>query len=97
MLAPYSMALGPYSTALWIDSDTEDYFGHGDSGQRLAGYRLEEEEPEEPVDIVQVSKKAGMVFDFREADCWVKVAVDDVEGRIALADENGMILLSRYV
>ncbi|KAF5386335.1 hypothetical protein D9757_006706 [Collybiopsis confluens] len=37
LFAITDMVLGPYGTAVWLDSHTEDFFYHGDVGQRLAG------------------------------------------------------------
>lgn len=105
------MAMGSYGTALWIDSHTEDYYGHSDSGQRLAGLLLtsaisdssaEDNDSDESGggdDVsthVASSVMASSTFNVREDDEWVRVALDDGEGRIAVGSKSGEIIVSQY-
>lgn len=94
------MALGPYGTALWIDSHTEDYFGHSDRGQRLAG-RFSPSLTSEEVTSVELidqvaSTAARSVYDVSENDSWVRLALDEEEGRIALGSVDGQISVLEF-
>lgn len=106
------LALGPYGTALFIDSDTEDHFGHSDHGQRLAGSQLRlRGAPESPAPTVGGSSDAilstgdsfhtpsGMastVYGMREFDEWARATMDEVAGRIAVGRTNGEITIFTY-
>jgi hypothetical protein len=98
------VALGPYGTALFIDSHTEDYFSHGDHGQRLAGEVLAQVSDEnweggrnETGSYDASSGIASMVFGVREHDEWFRVAMDEEAGRIAVGCVDGGISLFEYV
>jgi hypothetical protein len=97
------VTLGPYGTALFIDSHTEDYFSQGDHGQRLAGEILaqvpdEEGEGEgnEGGKSRPSSTMASMVFGVREHDEWFRVAMDEETGRVAVGCVDGGISLFEY-
>jgi len=92
------MALGDYGTAIWLDSHTEDYF---DSvrGKRLAGSLLASHDDDDGDDDAATnvpSSAAGMVFAIQEDDTWVRVALDEQEGRIALGSNTGSISILEY-
>jgi hypothetical protein len=103
LYATSDLAIGPYGTAVWIDSHTEDYFFHADRGQRLAGRLLplpyfgaeEDEEAEFPDQIATVA--ATSVYSYHEEDSWVKIALDEEEGRIFLGRNDGLITILEYV
>jgi hypothetical protein len=97
------VTLGPYGTALFIDSHTEDYFAHGDQGQRLAGEVLAQVPDEdgngehgEHGNYHASSGMASMVFGVREHDEWYCVAMDEEAGRIAIGGVDGGITLFEY-
>lgn len=105
------MALGPYGTAVWIDSHTEDHFGHAEQGQRLAarmtgifsnqregGGRVEgQEEEEQEISDQIATTMAATVMSYNEVDTWVKLAIDEEEGKVALGHREGEITLLSYV
>lgn len=94
--ATTDMVLGPYGTAVWIDSHTEDYFNHADRGQRLAGrfcpVRVDEGEEIELSDQVATAA-ASSVYAFQEEDSWVQVAIDEVEGRMAVGSAENITVI----
>jgi len=93
------VALGPYGTALFIDSHTEDYFAHGDHGQRLAGEVLAQvldESSDESGIYHSSSGMASMVFGVRPHDEWHCVAMDEEAGRIAVGCVDGGVTLFEY-
>jgi hypothetical protein len=96
------MAIGSYGTAIWIDSHTEDYFGRGDMGQRLAGSfhtitaTGEGNDETTALEARIESTTDSSVFDISEEDRWVRVAVDEGEGRIAVGSVDGMITILDY-
>ena len=87
---------------MWIDSHTEDYFGHSDCGQRLAGryssgLMTEDHEDEEvPLSDQLASTAATSVYRVQEADSWVRLALDECEGRIAIGHVDGKISILGY-
>ncbi|KAK7062535.1 hypothetical protein VNI00_000023 [Paramarasmius palmivorus] len=100
-------ALGPYGTAIWLDSHTEDYFMQGEIGQRLAGLMLspvslssEDSESDSGIQPVMSDNiehsKAAMVFDVQEKEDWCRIAMDEVEGRVAVGSITGNITLYDY-
>jgi len=98
------LVFGPYGTAIWTDSHTEDYFGHADRGQRLAGTFLlakhikdgdEEEEVELSDQIANAA--AASVYSVQEEDSWVRLALDEKEGRIILGYDDGHISVLEYI
>lgn len=99
------MALGPYGTAVWIDSHTEDFYHQGDVGQRLAGLMLNpvvDERQDAHIDgqaADQNTQTAGatIVFGVHETDDWNRVAIDEEGGRIAVGSVNGEIMIDDYV
>ncbi|KAF8809525.1 hypothetical protein BYT27DRAFT_7241230 [Phlegmacium glaucopus] len=101
--ATSDMAFGPYGTAIWTDSHTEDYFCHADRGQRLAGTFLlarnvqdgEDEEVELSDQIANAA--ATSVYSFQEEDSWVRLALDEAEGRIILGHDDGRISVLEYI
>ncbi|KAF8956938.1 hypothetical protein BDZ97DRAFT_1707518 [Flammula alnicola] len=102
--ATSDMSIGAYGTAVWTDSHTEDYFNHADRGQRLAGRFLphvvsgEEEEDDEVELSDQVATvSATSVYAYHEEDSWVRVALDETEGRIILGRDDGVISVLEYV
>jgi len=86
LFATSDLAIGPYGTAVWIDSHTEDYFFHADRGQRLAGkfssYVGTEEDEEIELSDQIATATATSVYSYHEEDSWVKIALDEEEGRI---------------
>ncbi|KAF9466173.1 hypothetical protein BDZ94DRAFT_250818 [Collybia nuda] len=102
LFSTYAMSIGSHGTAIWTDSHTEDYFDRADQGQRLAGsIRLlpaanpDNSEAMAPDTRVE-STTDSMVFDVSEQDRWVRVTVDEEEGRIALGSTDGMITILNY-
>ncbi|KAF8159398.1 hypothetical protein B0H34DRAFT_796650 [Crassisporium funariophilum] len=101
--ATSDMAIGPYGTAIWTDSHTEDYFGHADRGQRLAGRfspgrRFEDGENEEVELSDQIATAtANSVYSFQEEDSWLRVALDETEGKVALGGDDGRISILEYI
>jgi hypothetical protein len=93
LLVPYSMSLGTRGqVAVWTDTQTEEYFNHSDSGQRIAGCILGQKRPEGEVQ----TRSADCVYSFSEQDSWVKVQVDEDERRLAIADDNGKTVVYQY-
>ena len=98
------LTIGPYGTAVWIDSHTEDYFFHADRGQRLAGrfspsspyLDTEEDEGVELSDQIPTAA-ATSVYSYHEEDSWVRIALDEEEGRIFLGRADGIITILEYV
>jgi hypothetical protein len=94
------LAIGPYGTAVWIDSHTEDYFFHGDHGQRLAGrfspYVSTEEDEEAELSDRIATATATSVYSHHEEDSWVRIALDEEEGRIFLGRDDGLITVLEY-
>jgi hypothetical protein len=104
LFAATDMALGSHGTALWIDSHTEDYFDHSDHGQRLASsvltwMNVEHDSYIDSADLVAFSATsvATTVFGVQESDGWVRAALDEEEGRVAVGSASGKISLWRYV
>jgi len=101
LFASSNVALGPYGTALFIDSHTEDYFLYGDRGQRLAGKilaQVSDEELSNESDHGHVpSVMPSMVFGIQEHDEWFGIAMDEEAGRIAVGCMNGVITLFEYI
>lgn len=95
LFASSHVTLGPYGTALFIDSHTEDYFGHGDHGQRLAGEILSHgpTDSTEETDYHVPSGMASVIFGVRENDIWNRVAMDEEAGRIAVGSIDGTVRL----
>ncbi|TFK39744.1 hypothetical protein BDQ12DRAFT_681142 [Crucibulum laeve] len=95
LFATSDIALGTFGTAVWIDSHTEDHFGHSDRGQRLAGkyFPLVTEDDEEPVDTTTV---AASLYALDENDGWTRVTLDEEEGKIAVGCIDGRILIYDY-
>jgi len=97
------ISFGPYGTAIWTDSHTEDYFGHADRGQRLAGAFLRARDVQDGEDKeVELSDQianaaAASVFLVQEDDNWVRLALDEAEGRIILGHDDGRISVLDYV
>lgn len=94
------LVIGPYGTILWTDSHTEDYFNHADRGQRLAGRFSEFVEGDD--DEVELSDqiattRAASVYAYQEEDSWVRVALDEIEGRIALGRDDGVISVLEFI
>ncbi|KAG6885339.1 hypothetical protein C0993_002968 [Termitomyces sp. T159_Od127] len=105
LFAKYHMTVGSRGTAIFIDSHTEDYFGRGDVGQRLAGSydryvpAVEEgnERPHSQEDSTEVeSTMNSSVFGYNEREDWTRVAVDEEEGRIAVGFSDGTIEIREY-
>lgn len=101
--APSDLVLGPYGTAIWTDSHTESYYNHADRGQRVAGtvarlrrQSAEEEEEVEPSAQVATST-ASSVYGYHEEDNWVRLAIDESEGRIFVGRDDGKIEIFEYI
>ena len=97
------MTFGPYGTAIWTDSHTEDYFGHADHGQRLAGAFLRgrdmqvEEDKELELSDQIANAAAASVYSVQEEDSWVTLALDEEEGRIIIGCHDGRISVLEYI
>lgn len=97
------MTFGSYGTAIWTDSHTEDYFGHADRGQRLAGAFLRERDMQDDEDKeVELSDQianaaAASVYSVQEEDSWVSLALDEAEGRIIIGYQDGRISVLEYI
>lgn len=103
LFAPTDSVLGSCGSAIWIDSHTEDYFGHSDCGQRLAGryssgLTAEDHEDEEATlsDQLASTAAATSVYRTQEADSWVRLALDECEGRVAIGHVDGRISILDY-
>ncbi|TFK71671.1 hypothetical protein BDN72DRAFT_895502 [Pluteus cervinus] len=94
LFATSHMVIGTYGTAIWFDSHTEDYFGHADRGQRLAGRSLRTEPVED--EGVVLSSAATCVYGVREVDAWVRLAMCEEEGIIAVGAADGEISIRKY-
>ncbi|KAF9478255.1 hypothetical protein BDN70DRAFT_59801 [Pholiota conissans] len=99
--ATTDMAIGPYGTAIWTDSHTEDYFNHSDRGQRVASTfsrYIVNDEGEEEVELSDqvATASAATVYAYHEEDSWVRVAMDEIEGRIFLGHDNGLLSVLEY-
>lgn len=90
LLATYDMAVGSYGTIIYCDSHTEDYFGHSDFGQRLAGTRIPEGEEVSEID------RDTSVFRVNERDDWTRVALQEEEGKMAIGHVDGRITILDY-
>jgi hypothetical protein len=96
------MTFGPYGTAIWTDSHTEDYFGHADRGQRLAGVFLRGDVQDDEDKEVELSDQianagAASVYSVQEEDSWVSLALDEAEGRIMIGSYDGRISVLEYI
>ncbi|KAJ6485704.1 hypothetical protein C8R45DRAFT_829298 [Mycena sanguinolenta] len=100
LFARWDMVLGAYGTALWIDSHTEDYFDHAVEGQRLAGTlftTVEHGAAVVPLDDRGISATASMVYQVREDDGWIRIAIEEEEGEIAVGTSTAEITIFRYI
>jgi hypothetical protein len=93
------MVLGSYGTALWIDSHTEDYFDHAVEGQRLAGtlFTAIESGGEVALNDQGAAATASMVYHVREDDGWVRIAIEEEEGKIAVGTSTAEITIFEYI
>ncbi|KAL4266682.1 F-box domain-containing protein [Pleurotus pulmonarius] len=89
------MVLGKYGSAVWIDTHTEDYYAP-DCGQRLAGYCLKHVPDDIGGSEIQQTTVASTMFDLNEQDTWVRLAIDEAEGRLAAGHSNGKITIYDY-
>ncbi|KAJ7777422.1 hypothetical protein B0H16DRAFT_1505423 [Mycena metata] len=101
LFARWDMVLGSYGTALWIDSHTEDYYDHAVEGQRLAGTLFSAIEPRGgpavALDDQTATATASMVYQVREDDGWVRIAIQEEEGRIAVGTSTAEITIFEYI
>ncbi|KAF8902364.1 hypothetical protein CPB84DRAFT_1678892 [Gymnopilus junonius] len=101
--ATSDLAIGPYGSAIWTDSHTEDYFDHADHGQRLAGrfspYVVANGEDNEEIELSDsvATASATSVYAYQEEDSWVRIAFDETEGRIVLGRGDGVITILEYI
>ncbi|KAG5653610.1 hypothetical protein H0H81_011982 [Sphagnurus paluster] len=98
LFSNYHMAIGSRGTAVWIDNHTEDYFGHGECGQRLAGTLLATSDHQDMhEDYYEAESSMGStVFEYCESDEWTRVAIDNNEGMIAVGHLDGTIVVREY-
>lgn len=102
LFAHTDMALGNHGTAIWFDSHTEDHFDHAERGQRLAsrarpvgGRERQADEDGDDEDAGQAmfdqvsTTIEASVMGWNESDRWVKLAVDEEEGKVALGHMDG--------
>jgi hypothetical protein len=100
LFARSDMVLGSYGTALWIDSHTEDYFDHAVEGQRLAGTLFTAIESSGEVVALNdqgAAATASMVYHVREDDGWVRIAIEEEEGKIAVGTSTAEITIFEYI
>ncbi|KAJ7497952.1 hypothetical protein B0H11DRAFT_1997986 [Mycena galericulata] len=100
LFARWDMVLGSYGTALWIDSHTEDYFAHAVEGQRLAGTLFTTVDPGALVAALNdqvASATASMVYHVREDDGWIRIAIEEEEGKIAVGTSTAEITVFEYI
>ena len=83
--------------AIWLDSHAENYVGRGDQGQRLAGCLIAAKDSIEEVLAPGDTTTRPSVFDVSEDDRWVRVALSEEEGRIAVGSSDGFISVLEYV
>ncbi|KAG6879932.1 hypothetical protein C0992_009288 [Termitomyces sp. T32_za158] len=104
LFAKYHMAIGSRGTAIFIDSHTEDYFGRGDIGQRLAGSYARDVPTAERDEGIHAQEDSthvestmdSSVFGYREDDDWTRVVVDEEEGRIVVGSLDSTIEIREY-
>ncbi|KAJ6607030.1 hypothetical protein B0H10DRAFT_2073535 [Mycena sp. CBHHK59/15] len=100
LFARWDMVLGSYGTALWIDSHTEYYFDHAVEGQRLAGTLFTSVDAGAEVLALTdqaASATASMVFQVRADDGWVRIAIEEQEGMIAVGTTTAEISIFEYI
>ncbi|KAK6978131.1 F-box domain-containing protein [Favolaschia claudopus] len=97
LFARWDMVLGSYGTALWIDSHTEEYFDHAAEGQRLAGTLFTTVDQDAAVAHDPNFTSASMVYQVREDDGWIRIAIQEEEGRIALGTSTAEIVIFQYI
>lgn len=101
LFAASHVTLGQYGTAVFIDSSTEDYFGHSDHGQRLGGEVLSHATiPDDNGDGNNhhaPSGSASMVFQVKASDQWIRAAMSEESGRIAIGCVDGGVHVLEYV
>lgn len=107
LAANTDLALGTYGTAVWLDSHTEMYY-QASRGQRIAGTFARVER--RTLDLDQSGEEGGTAipsdnlenipasFEFahQQEENWTKLMVDEEEGVICVAGENGAIDMLRY-
>ncbi|CAK5273814.1 unnamed protein product [Mycena citricolor] len=89
LFARFDMCLGPFGTALWMDSHTEDYFDHAIEGQRLAGTLISHH-------VTEGYSGTCAVFHAQEHDTWVRIGMLEEEGKIALATTSAEVKVYEY-
>ncbi|KAJ7132324.1 hypothetical protein C8R44DRAFT_871294 [Mycena epipterygia] len=100
LFARWDMVLGSYGTALWIDSHTEDYFDHAVEGQRLAGTLFTTVDAGGQAAALSdevASATASMVYQVREDDGWIRIAIEEEEGKIAVGTSTAEITIFEYI
>jgi hypothetical protein len=102
------MTIGSFGTAVWLDTHTEEIYGsaEGGAGQRLVGTSLSPSRrsvhsaSHSLTNTSQAPRtiNASSTFGLNdERDCsWVKLAVDEREGRIGVATSKGCITVFEY-
>lgn len=92
------MAIGSYGTGVWIDNHVEDYVKPPFGGQRLAARALRDSrnDADDLADQVINSTMASTVYDVHQDNTWIRLAVDEEEGRIAVGTLDGQIIISEY-
>ena len=101
LFAVSHVTLGQYGTAVFIDSSTEDHFGQSDHGQRLAGELLSHSAiPDDSGDENNYHAPGGsasMVFQVKASDQWIRAAVSEESGRIAIGCVDGGVHVLEYI
>lgn len=87
---------------MWIDTHTEDIFGHADRGQRIAStftppFLLNAETGEQELSDQVATTRASSVFGYNEVDSWVRLDVDEEEGMIAIGGLDGKISVQHFI
>ena len=100
LFATSHVTLGQYGTAIFIDSSTEDYFGQSEHGQRLAGELLSHAaipDDSEDGNYDAPSGLASIVFQVKPRDNWVRAAMSEESGRIAIGCVDGGVHVLEYI
>ncbi len=88
------MAIGSYGTIIYVD--TEGHFGPDEFGQRLAGTRIVGHSGSVTGGEVDSAVQRTSVFMTSERNEWMKIALQEQEGKIAVGHQGGQITILDY-
>lgn len=97
------LAVSPFGTALWMDSEAGGPGGSADVGERIAGRRLpvgaraDSESGAGEAGEQAKGRGATMLFATHEQDGWNALAMDEEAGRVAVGDVDGNIEIWDYL